>query len=347
MDSARQVAPLFEATRGSMVESVQYGAFAVVSADGQLKAGYGDPDLVTFMRSTSKPLQAIAFMERNGDARFQLSPTEVAIMCASHAGTDRHVEVLQSFHRKVGLTESQLQCGIHPPFDRETRDHLLLENRPSSPYRHNCSGKHTGMLALTVLMGFSLEHYTELSHPVQQLILKTFAEMVDLPPEQVVIGVDGCSVPTYAVPMRSAAYGFARLCDPAGLAPERADACRRITCAMSANGLMIAGPGRFDTVLMDIAAGKLVSKLGAEGYQGLGILPDAIEPGSPALGVAIKISDGDELMRARPMAALQILRDLGVLSKSELDQLADFDRRPIYNFRHLEVGEYRPAFTLQ
>ena len=109
---------------------------------------------------------------------------------------------------------------------------------------------------------------------------------------------------------------------------------------------MIAGPERFDTLVMDIALGKLMSKMGAEGYLALGILPDAIEPGSQAMGITIKISDGDELIRARPMVALQILREIGVLSKSELDKLAAFDRHPIYNFRHLEVGEYRPSFHI-
>jgi L-asparaginase II len=323
------------------------GAFAIVDARGALAHSYGDPSLTTYLRSSAKPFQALPFMEARGDQEFHLTPKEVAIMCASHSGTDEHFETVSSFQKKAGLTESQLQCGIHAPFHTETWTRMIREGRPSSPNRHNCSGKHTGMLALCELKGESLENYVDPNHPIQQLILKTFAEMVGLKPESVVVGIDGCSAPNFAVPLRSAALGYARLCDPSGLEPARADACRRIIRAMTTNGMMVAGPERFDTLVMQIAQGKLMCKTGAEGYLGLGILPNAIEPGSPALGLAMKISDGDELTRARPMVALQILREMGVLSKSELDALANFDRRPIYNFRHLEVGEYRPCFHVQ
>lgn len=341
------VPPLFEATRGNIVESVHYGALTVVTTDGNLQASLGDPELVTFLRSSAKPFQALPFMEAQGDEYYHLNLRETAIMCASHAGTDLHVQTLQSFQQKVGLNENQLLCGIHSPFDADTWKAMVRADQAPTPNRHNCSGKHTGMLALAKMKGFALDDYIDPAHPVQQLILQTFAEMTDVRPEQVVVGIDGCSAPNFAVPLRSAALAFARLCDPKDLAPVRADACRRITRAMAGESLMIAGPGRFDTLVMTAAAGKLISKMGAEGYLGIGVLPGAIEPGSPALGITVKVSDGDAETRARPMAALQILRDLGILSGAELDQLADFDRRPIYNFRHLQVGEYRPAFTLR
>jgi L-asparaginase II len=346
MPTSQPYVPLFEATRGKIVESIQYGAFVLVSADGRIQGGLGDPELVTYLRSSAKPFQALPFMERRGDEHYHLAPREVAIMCASHTGTDLHDEVVRSFQQKAGLSEDQLMCGVHSPFDHATWKKMVQEGRPSTPNRHNCSGKHTGMLALAGMLGVSQENYVDPVHPIQRLILQTFAEMTGLQPSDVVVGIDGCSAPNFAVPLRASALAFARLCDPTGLPAERADACRRITRAMSQNSLMIAGPERFDTLLMEIASGKIVSKMGAEGYMGLGILPGAIEPGSQALGLGLKISDGDELTRARPIAALQVLRDLGVLSKTELDQLANFDRKPIYNFRHLEVGEYRPAFSL-
>lgn len=344
--STNPYAPAFEATRGKIVECIHYGAFTVVDSSGKLAASIGDPDLTTFLRSSAKPFQALPFMEEKGDQFYHLTPAEVAIMCSSHSGTDDHYRAVQSFQHKAGISESQLMCGVHPPFHRDTWKRMIQQNEEITPNRHNCSGKHTGMLAYAGMKGFSQENYINPNHPVQQIILKAFAEMVGLLPEQVVVGIDGCSVPTFAVPMRAAAFGYARLCNPSGLSPAREDACHRIVQAMIGNNMMIAGPERFDTMVMEIASGKVLCKMGADGYMALGILPNAIEPGSQALGIAIKISDGDELLRARPMVAMELLRELGILSKVELDALKDFDRRPIYNFRHLEVGEYRPSFHI-
>ncbi len=339
--------PVVEVTRGSMVESVHMGALAVADRSGNLLASVGDPDLATYLRSSAKPFQALPFMEVRGDEFFHLTPAEVAIMCASHSGTDEHVKTVQSFQSKAGIHEDTLVCGTHPPFDRATWKRMIQQGENLTPNRHNCSGKHTGMLAYAALRGYPQENYIDPNHPVQQEILQTFAEMTGTPSDQVVIGIDGCSVPTFAVPMRSAAQAYARLCDPTGLAPIRQDACHRIVTAMIENNMMIAGPERFDTLVMDIASGKVLCKMGAEGYMALGVLPGAVEPGSPAMGITIKISDGDELLRARPLVALQVLREMGILSVKELEQLRNFDRKPIYNFRHLEVGEYRPAFHIR
>jgi L-asparaginase II len=145
------------------------------------------------------------------------------------------------------------------------------------------------------------------------------------------------------VPLYNAALAFARLCDPRDLAPERAKACRRITAAMTAHPDMVGGPGRFDTLLMEAACGRIVAKAGAEGYQALGLLPGALGPGSPALGIALKISDGDLNKRARPPAALEVLRQLGALNDADLERLSAFGAQKLTNFRQLQVGESRAA----
>lgn len=338
--------PVFEATRGNIVESIQMGACAVADAHGNILASVGDPNLVTFLRSSAKPFQALPFIEQHGADHFRLSDQEIAIMCASHSGTDFHKKIVESFQQKVGLHESQLMCGTHPPFDRTTWKNLIASGEETSPNRHNCSGKHTGMLAYATLKGYPLDGYTEPNHPVQRDIIQAFHEMTGVPESDIEIGVDGCSVPTFAISMRAAAYGFARLCDPHGLTPERSLACKKITKAMADNGLVIAGPGRFDSLIMEVAQGKLICKMGAEGYMALGILPNAVEPGSPAMGITVKISDGDELIRARPIMVLEVLREMGILSAAELVTLKDFDRRPVENFRHIKIGEYRPSFRL-
>ncbi|MBN2503651.1 MAG: asparaginase [Anaerolineales bacterium] len=337
--------PIFELTRGETVESIHYGALAVVDASGQLLASYGDDYAVTFLRSTSKPIQILPFVEAGGLQAYDISPRELAVMCASHSGTDEHVAVISGIQKKIGLYEDQLLCGTHPPIHKDTARELLLRGEEPTPIRHNCSGKHTGMLALATLKGWDTEDYINPEHPVQQAIIKTFAEMADLPVKKIALGTDGCSVPVFAVPLYNAALAFACLADSSRLSEKRALACRTITAAMMDNPDMVAGPERFDTRLMEVGNGRIFCKGGAEGYQGIGVLPG--NTGAPALGIAFKISDGDAKSRARPAVAIEILHQLSVLTGDDLHALADYGPRiTVYNWRKLVVGKGYPVFTL-
>ena len=349
--------PIFELTRGSTVECIHSGAVAVVDVSGNLVAWYGNPDTVTFLRSTAKPFQALPFFQHNGPAVLNLTEQEKAVICSSHSGTDEHVSVVRSIQKKAGVDEAELLCGVHPPYHQPTADRLHDHKEPLSPNRHNCSGKHTGMLAWLKLRRRSGEaipeaiEYIDPSHPIQNEILETFAEMCGLPVERVALGIDGCSAPNFAVPLRNAALAYARLCDPeAGnvMPAERAAACRTITSAMSANPEMVGGPGRFDTCLMQTTRGKLVAKAGAEGYQGIGLMPGARSPGSPAMGIALKIADGDDRKKARTAVALEVLRQLGALRPDELEGLAEFGPgSTITNWRNIPVGKAYPTFQLE
>jgi L-asparaginase II len=345
------VQPTFEAlveiTRGPLVESIHYGALAVVDAQGMLVASTGDPDLAANLRSSSKPFQALPLVEQGGVEAFGLSGREIALICASHSGTDEQVAVLKGMQARIGVCEADLQCGAHPPIDEETARAMALRGEAPGPYRHNCSGKHTGMLAQAVLARQPIEGYLDPGHPIQQAILNTFAGLVEVESEAVLVGIDGCSAPTFAVPLRNAALGYARLADPGGLPEQRARALARIQAAMLEHPEMVAGPGRFDTRLMEAGRGKILCKGGAEGYQAIGLLPGALGPGSPALGIAYKVIDGDSAGRARPVIALAVLRQLGALDESQLASLQAFDARPIHNWRGLEVGEIRAAFQLK
>ncbi len=331
--------PIFELTRGNTVELIHDGALAVVDVDGNLVASYGDPDTVTFLRSTAKPFQALPFFEHNGPAVFNFNSPEKAILCASHSGTDEHVSTVRSIQQKVGVAESDLLCGVHQPYDEPTAERIHDQKEPLTSNRHNCSGKHTGMLAYAKLKQRSGEvlpeglDYIDLAHPIQKEILNSFAEMCDLPVDRVQLGIDGCSAPNFAVALRSAALAFARLCDPETgnvLPPARAAACHTITTAMMASPEMVGGPGRFDTALMQMTRGRIVSKAGAEAYQGLGIMPGALGPGSPALGIALKIGDGDDRKKVRTAVALELLRQIGAVSPAELEALAEI-RPDIYS----------------
>jgi L-asparaginase II len=298
--------PIFEFTRGEAVESIHYGSIAVVDAHARLVAWYGDPQAVTFLRSSAKPLQALPFIEHGGQAAFGLTLREISLICASHSGTDDHVAVLRSIQAKADLQESDLMCGFHPLSHAPTVEAMRQRGESLSPNRHNCSGKHTGMMAHARLHGWPIADYINPAHPLQQEIVQTFAEMCGLEQEQVRHGTDGCSVPNFAVPLRNTALAFARLADPAGLSPARADACHTITTAMTSHPDMVGGPDSFDTLLMQATGGRIVCKGGAEGYQVLALLPGASGPDSPALGIALKISDGDQRGHVRPAVVLEV-----------------------------------------
>ncbi len=338
--------PLVIATRGNLDESFHSGAIAVVDKNGNLVASYGDPELIAYLRSSSKPLQALPLIELGGADHFQLTQKEISLTCASHRGMDIHVEVLEGLQKKIGVSEADLLCGTHPITDKPTSEAMVLRGEQPGQNRHNCSGKHTGFLAQAILRHVSTENYIELTHPVQQLVLKTFAEMVHLPEDEVYIGIDGCSVPVFGVPLRNAGWGFASLCDPSDLPPTRSAACRRIVEAMTAAPEMVSGPGQFDTEIMKVGRGKIIAKAGAEGYQSIGVLPGAFSENSPSLGIVYKIADGDSLNRARPLVGIEILKQLGVLDDYQIESLSSFYTRPIQNWRKLEVGQLKPVFQL-
>ena len=340
--------PVFEVTRGGIVESLHYGAAVVVDSNGRVLSWVGDPQIVTFMRSSAKPIQALPFIEAGGDQYFHLTSRELAIICGSHDGSDEHLSVIQGLQEKTGVKEDDLLCGLQPPLDESTADQLLIRGESLTSNRHNCSGKHTAMLAYASMLGKSTSKYVDFDHPVQQKILSAIAEMCDLPISSVVVGRDGCSVPAFAVPLYNVALSYARLSDPHALSPERAGACRRITSAMLTNPEMVAGSKRFDTRLMQVGGKRIISKGGAEGFLSIGILPGVLSVDSPGIGIAIKVSDGDKANRVRPAVALEILKQTNILSEKELDALADFGPLlEIRNWRKIVVGESRPAIALQ
>jgi L-asparaginase II len=339
--------PVYELTRGRIVECIHFGAAAVMDSHGRLLASLGDPQLVTFLRSSAKPFQALPFIEGGGQEKFGLTQREIALMCSSHSGTDEHVEAVKGMQAKIGVGVDDLMCGMHYPIHDATADAMKVRGELPTPYRHNCSGKHTGMLAHARLRGAPLENYIDFHHPVQESILKSFAEMCDMTEDKVELGIDGCSAPNFAVPLYNAALGYARLCDPFNQTPERAAACQTISAAMMAYPDMVGGPGRFDTALMQAGNGRILVKGGAEGFQSVGLLPGALGADSPGIGIAIKISDGDPTDRARTGVALAILQWLGALNAEQLAQMAAFGPQvQLENYRKLKVGVRRPAFEL-
>jgi L-asparaginase II len=340
-----------------MVESVHYGSIAIADSNGKLIASQGDPNMVAFLRSSAKPFQALPFVERGGVEHFNFTLRELSISCASHEGSDMHVQTVEEMQKKVGIEEVHLQCGAHMPGDVDAFKSLIVNDQAPAANRNNCSGKHTAMLAYAKMRGLPLENYLDIDHPLQQDILASFAEMCLIPSDQIQLGVDGCSAPNFAVPLFNAALGMARFCEPRELSSARAEACRKITSAMTTHPEMVSGYGEFDCELMKAGQGMIVCKRGAEGFQIVGLLPGALGKDSPGLGIAFKVSDGDASHRnvhlepgnrVRPAVTLEILRQLGALSSKQEQALGRFGpMRSIQNHQGIVTGRSYPIFEMQ
>jgi L-asparaginase II len=312
--------------------------------------------VVAFLRSSAKPFQVLPFVEAGGMEYFGLTPRELSIACASHEGSDFHVQTVEAIQKKIGVEENALQCGVHMPGDVDAFKSLIVNNQQPTQNQNNCSGKHTAMLGYARMRNLPLENYLDPDHPIQQAILTAFADLCQISVQGIQLGIDGCSAPNFAIPLYNAALGMARLCDPSDLSAERASACRKITSAMTAYPEMVSAYGEFDEQLMKTGDGKIVCKRGAEGYQIIGLLPGVLRPNAPGVGIALKVSDGDasrtaldltHSTRVRPAVALEILRQLGVLSPEQELALAPFGPvKPIKNHRDIITGQARPTFKL-
>jgi len=279
--------PLIQIIRGARLEVVYRGALAVVDAHGRLIASAGDPGLTTFLRSSAKPFQLLPLVESGAADRFGFSERELALMAASHNGEEFHVQAVTGILSRLGLDENALQCGVHPPSYPPAAHALENAGRKPNPLHNNCSGKHSGMLAQCLDRGLPIENYLDPQHPIQVTIKQTLAELAGVSPDSIDTATDGCSVPTFALPLSASALAFARLADPSELAEPRRTALRRIAAAMLAHPDMVAGTRRLDTDVMRACQGRVVVKGGAEGYYCMGVLSSPA-PGAPGLGIAIR-----------------------------------------------------------
>jgi L-asparaginase II len=326
--------PMIAVGRGRLTESLHHGAAVVADASGRVLAFWGDFERPVYPRSAIKPVQALALVETGAADALAVTPQELALASASHAGMPLHTEPVMAWLARLGLEEDALGCGIHPPGDAATAAALAAEGRPPSPRHNNCSGKHAGMLATARHKGEPLAGYTERPHPVQQRILGILETMTGLDLGDAPVGRDGCSVPTTAVSLGGLAVALARFADTRPLPDRRAEAVRRVRAAWAGHPALIDGPGRPDCRIIQATDGAVLTKTGAEGVR-VACLPDA------GLGVAVKIADG--AARATAPALLAILGHLGMIEDAAAEALADLARPTLLNHRGFAVGEVAPA----
>jgi len=302
-------------------------------ASGALVWSVGDVDSPVFARSALKMLQALPLVETGAADAFGVTDAELALACASHSGEAVHVETAASWLERIGCDETCLACGPHPPINEAANRALILAGRSPSRLHNNCSGKHTGFLTVARRLGVDIEGYERPGHPVQRLVLAAMAGMAGIDRAAMHVAVDGCAAPAAAFPLKGLARAMAQIADPSSLAPERAEAARRLDQAVKTNPLMVAGTGRPCTAIIRAADGAASVKTGAEGVF-VAVLSEL------GLGVALKIDDGAG--RGAETVIATILAALGVVPAEEPTIAALIDA-PVLNTRGKVVGARRPA----
>ena len=327
---------LVEILRGGIVESAHRGAVVVVDGDGRTVAAVGDVARPVFPRSAVKAIQALPLVESGAADAYGFGNAELALACASHAGEPGHTELAAAMLARAGLDETALECGTHWPSSQEATIALARSGGTAGPLHNNCSGKHSGFLATCRHCGIDHRGYVGAGHRFQAMIAQTMSEVTGAAHDDGNMGIDGCSIPTYAVPLQSLALGFARMTTGNGLEPQRAAAAKRLMNACMAEPFYVSGTGGACTRLMEAAPGRIFAKIGAEGVY-CAALPKL------GLGIALKCDDGASRAAEAMVASVmgRLLGDEALAAK--LDAIGSPE---ILNRRGVAVGKVRVTEAL-
>ncbi len=305
----RNQAPAIEVRllREGIVESTHRAQAVLCDDRGRILSIAGNSETSAFIRSALKPFQALAVSTTGILERYGLNDRDLAIICSSHQGTLAQIRQVFKILWRCDVDPSVLQCPI--PAGKQ------------SSLEYNCSGKHAGMIAVCQQRQWPLNTYLQYNHPVQKLILSQVAELMRMPPQELIVARDDCGAPTFFMQLGQMASLYAQLAAGENLAMER------IIRAMTHHPNLVAGEGAFDTELMRLTDGELVSKSGAEGIQ-------CISRVGLGLGMAIKVMDGAK--RAKYAVAIQLLKQMGWISPSIAETLGEMFMK-ISDINRLEV----------
>ena len=336
---------LVEALRGSVPESLHRGALAIVDAEGGLRQSLGDITRPIFPRSAVKVLQALPLVESGAAERWGLNDAELALACASHGGEPLHAATAAGMLAKAGVDVQALECGTHWPYHDGSIKALAAAGQVPSALHNNCSGKHAGFVCLGCLMAEGsdrrafLHGYVKPEHPVMREVTAALQASTGYDLAKTAVGTDGCSIPTYAIPLQHLAHAFARVATGVGLSPGRAAAAKRLRAAVAKAPHMVAGSGRFDSRVMELLGARVFCKVGAEGVY-CAALPTL------GLGVAIKMDDGNTA-RACEVVMAAVIEALLPLSDSEASFMRSLSELRMVNWNGIEVGQLRAAAALR
>jgi len=314
-------------TRGPMVESRHRVHGVVVDTAGAVIAAAGEVDLRTYWRSCAKPFQVMPLVADGGIDRIDWGDDELVLACASHGGEPEHVAIASRMLSTIGLDEGDLACGPSEPLSRRGLQSWRESGSPLTRLHNNCSGKHAAMLARALQCGWPTKDYQAAEHPVQREALAQAAHWTRTPADQIAVGIDGCGVSVFGVPLRGMALAYAHL---AAQAQAGEGAAARIVRAITARPFLIGGTDRFDTVLAMETGGALIAKVGAEGVH-------CVAVPSRGWGLALKVEDGS--LRAQHVAVIAALQQVDLLPAELPPALQAFAVRGVKNTRGEIVGE--------
>ncbi|MBZ9850893.1 asparaginase [Mesorhizobium sp. CA14] len=328
---------LVEVTRGEVVESRHRGAVSVFDADGKPVWEIGDTDRPVFPRSAVKAIQALPLVESGAADAYGFGDRELALACASHSGEPAHVELATAMLAKAGLDRKALECGVHWPLSHGATIALARAGNIPNALHNNCSGKHSGFLCTCVHAGIAHAGYVKAGHALQEMVRDAMQAVTGAAHDVDHCGIDGCSIPTYAVPLKSFALGFARMATGRGFAPERAKAAKRLLAACMAEPVLVAGTGKADVALMQAAPGRIFVKTGAEGVY-CAALPEL------GFGIALKCDDGAG--RGAEVMIAAVLTKLLNGDDAVAARLTELARPPAESRVGAKVGLLRPTAAL-
>lgn len=325
--------------RGDATEAIHCASIVVVDHNGDITHSLGDPRFMTMARSSIKPFQLMPLILSGAADEYGFGPEQLAVMSGSHTGTDHHREVVLSNLAAAGNKVEDLKCGYHWPMGMQQRREYPTAGEDKDPARHNCSGKHSGFLALSRFLGEDASAYLDPGSQTQKLVLKALSDYCEFPDEKMGRGTDGCSAPNFSMPLYNFALGFKKLANNEGESTSIIGAVKRIRGAILAYPEMVSGEGRFDLDFMRSIPNNMVCKIGAESVEAFGL-------SDPAIGVAVKIHDGST--RALGAVCIEVLRQLGVMETPvEIKSLVKHVKPEIRNARKLLTGTIEVDFELK
>ena len=323
---------LVEIVRGGVVESRHRGSVSVFDGDGAQVLSIGDVGRPVFPRSACKLIQALPFVESGAADAFGFGNTELSLACASHSGEPEHAALAEAMLVKAGQTKAAFECGTHWPFDAPVAIKLAQSGGLPNACHNNCSGKHAGFICTAVHLGDDPAGYITAAHPAQIRVRDAMAEVTGVAHIAEACGTDGCSIPTYAIPLNALALGFAKMATGQGVGSERAKSAKRLMDACMAEPFYMGGTKRFCTDIMAAAPHRVFAKFGAEGVY-CAALPEL------GFGIALKIDDG--AARAAELAVAGVIAHLAKHIPEIAGPVGTMARKTDRNWNKIEVGEQR------
>ncbi len=323
-------------TRAGHVENIHRGDVAAVNCAGEIISSVGNAHLPMFWRSAAKPFQALPFVKNGGLEKYNITQEELALLVSSHSGEENHVALVRGILAKLGLDESVLDCGVVRPMSGKAFKDLIAKGEKVLPVHNPCSGKHSQIIALAMMLGVPIEGYTKPEHEAQKIIFKHVAMAAKVPENKLEIGIDGCGVPVFYLPLYNMALAYARLSTPRlGDWGEYELAATKIRNAMSDYPQVISGTGRIDLAVSEVTGGRVIAKIGADAVYCLCVKDEN-------LGIAFKIEDGS-YAAVTPMV-IAVLKKLDLLTKSEAENLDKKFPPVLKNHRGEIIGTIEAVF---